>query len=202
MKNALLIGGGVILVLVVAVLATVIGFNNSAVSQENGIEATWKDSQVQYDAFWKKVKETAQVTDKYAEDFKAVFLGSMDARYEGKDPAFQFIMEANPALPPDSYTRVQDVIETGRNDFARTQRTLVDKQRAYETHIEKFPNSTLAGMLGFPRPVTGEYAPPDDTDGDGKVTVLDYKIVTSAKTQEVFETGREDQPLDVFGDGT
>jgi len=200
MKNALLIGGGVTLVLVVAVVGITISFNNTAVGQENGIEATWKDSQVQYDAFWKKVKETAQVTDKYAADFKDLFLGSMDARYDGKDPAFQFIMEANPALPPESYTKVQNVIETGRNDFARTQRTLVDKQRAYETHIETFPNSSLAGMLGFPRPVTGEYAPPDDTDGDGKVTVLDYKIVTSAKTQEVFTTGREDAPLDVFSE--
>jgi hypothetical protein len=201
MKNVLLIGGGVVLVMVIAVVGIVVGFNNSAVSQENGIEATWKDSQVQYDAFWKKVKETGQVTDRYADDFKELFLGSMEARYDGKDPALNFIMEANPALPPDNYERLQTVIEEGRNDFARTQRTLVDKQRAYETHIEKFPNSSLAGMLGFPRPVTGEYAPPEDTDGDGTVTVLDYKIVTSSKTQEVFETGREDNPVDVFGDG-
>jgi len=200
MKNTLLIGGAVVLVMLIAVVGTAIGFNNNCVGQEKGLEATWKDSQVQYDAFWKKVKETAQVTDKYAADFKEVFLGSMDARYEGKDPAFQFIMEANPALPPESYSRVQDVIETGRNDFARTQRTLVDKQRAYETHIETFPNSMLAGMFGFPKVVTGEYAPPDDIDGDGKVTVLDYKIVTSAKTQEVFATGREDEPLDVFAE--
>lgn len=201
MKNALLIGGGVVVALLVAGVAIVIGFNNSAVSQENGIEATWKDSQVQYDAFWKKVKEVGQVTDRYADDFKELFLGSMDARYEGKDPALQFIMEANPDLPPDAYTKLQTVIEEGRNDFARTQRTLVDRQRAYETHLEKFPNSALAGPLGFPRAVTGEYAPPGDTDGDGVVTVLDYKIVTSSKTQEVFKTGREDEPLDVFGDG-
>jgi len=199
MKNALLIVGVVVVVLVIAVTGIVVGFNNSAVSQENGIEATWKDSQVQYDAFWKKVKEVGQVTDRYADDFKAVFLGSMDSRYDGKDPALSFISEANPALPPDSYERLQDVIETGRNDFARTQRTLVDRQRAYETHLEKFPNSTLAGMLGFPRPVVGEYAPPDDTDGDGVVTVLDYRIVTSSKTEDVFREGREDEPLDVFG---
>ena len=90
-------------------------------------------------------------------------------------------------------------VEAGRNDFSRTQRTLVDKQREYDTTLSKFPNSALAGYFGFPHELHGEYAPTDDVDGDGLKTVLDYRTITSAKTQGVFSTGREDKALDVFG---
>ena len=37
---------------------------------------------------------------------------------------------------------------------------------------------------------------PDELD---QFTVLDYETVTSGKTQDVFQSGREDEPLDVFG---
>ena len=194
-----IVGTGLLVVLVIG--GIVIGTNNTCVEHEKGLTAVYRDSQVQYDAFWKKVKESAQITDKYASDFKEVFFGGMDARYEGKDPALAFIMESNPTLDSATYTKVQQICEAGRNDFARTQRTLVDRQRAYDTYLSTFPNSAVVGMLGFPKPVTGEDAPPNDRDGDGMTTVLDYHIITSAKTQDVFETGREDEALDIFGDG-
>ena len=198
-KAALAIGLGTVGLLALLTAGSGISFYNEAVGQENSIVATYKDSQLQYDKFWKTVKETAQVTDAYKDDFKEVFLGSMDARYEGKDPAFSFIMESNPSLDPTLYLKVQNVIESGRADFTRSQTTLVDKQRRYETSIETFPNVVLAGFFDFPKVQVGEYAPAEDIDFDGKTTVLDYRIVTSAKTIETFESGREDEPLDVFG---
>jgi hypothetical protein len=174
-----------------------ISLNNDLVSQETGIKATWRDSQVQYDTFWKKVKETAQVTDQYKEDFKEILLGAIDGRYDNQKMVM-FIMEQNPQLDAAAYTQLQQVIESGRNDFAQTQRTLVDKQRRYETSLGTFPNNVVSGFLGFPKDVAGEYAPATDVDGDGKYSVLDYRTVTSEKTQGVFRSGREDEPLSVF----
>lgn len=172
---------------------------NSLTSQEKGVTATWRDSQVQYDTFWKKVKEVAQVPETYKDALKDIMLSTTEARYKDKDPAFLMITEANPTLDPSMYVQVQRVIEAGRNDFAQTQRTLVDRQRAFDTALSTFPNNMLAGFLGFPHEVNGEYRPVKDLDGDGKYTVLDYPIVSSGKTQEVFATGREDEELDVFG---
>lgn len=186
---------GLVLILGLSVMS----YNNNCVSQEAGLEATWEDSQVQYDKFWKTVKEQAQVTDKYASDFKAIFLGSIEGRYEGKDPAVQMLMEANPSLDSSMYQQLARTIEAGRNDFARTQRTLVDKKRAYKTTLTKFPGSMVAGSLGYPSEATGKYAPPQDSDGDGRITVLDYESITSGKTQAVFQSGQEDEPLNVFG---
>lgn len=172
---------------------------NGLTGQEKGVTATWRDSAVQYDTFWKKVKEVAQVPESYKDAFKDVIVASTEGRYKDKDPAFLMITEANPTLDPSMYIQVQRVIEAGRTDFAQTQRTLVDRQRAFDTALSTFPNNMLAGMLGFPHEVNGEFRPAKDLDGDGKYTVLDYPTVTSGKTQEVFSTGREDEELDVFG---
>ena len=172
---------------------------NGLTGQEKGVTATWRDSQVQYDTFWKKVKEVAQVPETYKDAFKDVIVASTEGRYADKDPAFLMITEANPTLDPTMYIEVQRVIEAGRSDFAQTQRTLVDRQRAFDTSLTTFPNNMLAGMFGFPHEVLGELRPAKDLDGDGKYTVLDYPTVTSGKTQEVFSTGREDEELDVFG---
>ncbi len=194
------------LIIVLAVLAatglvggcTVMSTYNGLNAQEKGVRATWRDSQVWYDTFWKKVSETAQVTSQYKDDFKEVFLGSIEGRYAADRPV-QFIMESNPSLSPDLYKQVQRVIESGRDDFAQTQRTLVDRQRAYETSLSSFPNVLLANFMGFPHDIIGEDKPEKDLDGDGRYTVLDLPIVTSGKTQEVFKSGREDEALNVFG---
>lgn len=176
-----------------------LNFNNNCVSQETSLSAAWEDSQVQYDKFWKTVKEQAQITDQYATQFKSVFLGSIDGRYQGKDPAVQMLMEANPALDVSMYQQLARTVEAGRNDFARTQRTIIDRKREFKKTLTQFPGSAFASSLGYPSTVTGKYAPPRDSDEDGRITVLDYETITSAKTQDVFQSGREDQPVDVFG---
>lgn len=176
-----------------------VSLNNDLVSQEQGIKAAWRDSQVQYDTFRKTVRETAQVTDKYEEDFREILHGAIEGRYDNQKMV-TFIMEQNSNLDSEAHTRLQEIIEANRNDFARTQRTLVDRQRRYETDISTFPNSFVVGWMGFPHEISGEYTPAIDVDGDGRYTVLDYRTVTSAKTQEVFRTDREDEPLNVFGE--
>ena len=172
--------------------------HNRCVREEAGVMAVYRDSQVQYDAFWKRVKESAQITEAYRDDFKAIFLGSMQSRYEGKDPALSFITEASPGLSPDVYRDLQRVVEGGRLDFAATQRTLVDRQRAYATTLQSWPTGPIAHALGYPRPVAGDDRPVRDRDGDGMTTVLDYDTVTSATTEAVFSTGHEDAPVSVF----
>jgi hypothetical protein len=169
---------------------------NSLTAQEQGVEATWRDSQVWYDNFWKKVGEVAQVTDRYKKDFREVFQGAIEGRYASDRPA-QFIMESNPSLSPELYVNVQRVIESGRDDFAQTQRTLVDRQRAYSVALKTFPTVLLASTLGFPHDLTGENRPVKDVDGDGRYTVLDFPTVLGGRTRQAFATG-EDEALQVF----
>ena len=188
-----------IVCLIGAILAlTVISFKNRAVGAENAVKMQFQDNQNRYDSFWKQVRETAQVADGYKEDFKQVMVASIQGRYQGKDPMLLFIQEKNPQLDPKLYTRIQDVIESGRNDFKRSQTDLLDRQRRYATTLQEFPGSVYAGWLGLPTELHGPLAPPADLDGDGKLTVLDYPIVTSAKTKDAFQKGEDDE-VDVFG---
>jgi len=146
------------------------------------------------------VKEVAQVTQEYKGDAKDLYLGLMQARYPvGESPMMKWIQESNPTLDPGMYRKIQDVIEAGRNTFAQGQKDLADKQRRFRDHIQQFPGSVYRGFFDIPNVMVGDNAPAKDIDGDGKITVLDYSIVTSTKTEAVFREGKDNEPLDVFG---
>ncbi len=183
-------------------IGTYVGFYNDAVKLENGVKAQFQSNKNTYDAFWKKVTEVAQVPGQYKEDFKDVILGNTEARYgeDGSKAQMQWITEHAVDFDSSMYRKVQTVIESGREDFKQSQDDLLDKQRVYATHLQTFTGSMLAGFAGFPKafPEKAKLAPTDDLDGDGFLTVLDYKIVLSKKTNAAFATG-EDEEIDVFG---
>lgn len=204
MKNTFLALIGATLLIVLMICGTLMSTYNSTVSQEEGIVATYRDSMLEYDAFWKKVSETAQVPKQYKADFREVMLAEVDARYKDKDPMMLFVTEKGASLSPELYKKVQDVIEAGRSSFTHSQQVLNDRQRRYRTHLKTFPNSLVVGGFDFPSELCtsgvdcGDFDPSEDIDHDGKITVLDFKIVTSTKTKQVFSSGEENQALDVF----
>lgn len=197
----LIIAGGVLLVLGFAILVGTIGWHNDVVDAEEGVKAQWLDNQNQYDSFWKKVKEVAQVPDKYKEDFKDLLVSETRSKFgkEGSKAQFQWFKDRDINFSDKMYVKVQNVIESGRNDFKRGQTELLDKQRILRATIKKFPGSLMSWMFSVPEEVRGKHAPKEDLDGDGRKTVLDYPIVTSSKTQTVFDSAKEDEPVDVFG---
>lgn len=199
MKTGLMVTAAVVFGLVLIAGLMAMGWYNTSVSLEASVKAQWQQNQNNYDKFWKTVKETAQVTDKYAKDFKEVFLGAVQGRYEnGTGQVFAMIQEANPNLSPELYEKVQTVIEAGRTDFMRSQEDLLDKQRRYETHLNSASGALFGSFFSFPKEIMGDLRPPKDKDGDGLYTALDYPIVTSGKTKAAFETG-EDEAVQVFG---
>ena len=176
-------------------------FNELAVALEEGIRSQWRDNQSRYDALWKKVKEAAQVTDRYKDDFRAIMATTTKTLdRSGDNPLSSFVQTVVPSLSDSSYTQLMRIIESGRDDFKQGQTALLDRQRRYRTHLRTMPGSLLAGSLGYPQAVGGEDAPPRDRDGDGVLTVLDYDVVLSSRTRRVFQEGAEDEPIQVFDD--
>jgi len=200
MKYAIGIAAAFALVIAIVVGGSAISWYNSANSAEIGVKTQFRQNQNNYDKFWKSVKEQAQVADHYSERFAETLIGAVEGRYDGDGTGalMKLVMEANPALSDDTFEQVQRTIEAGRIDFEKNQKALLDRQRAYETQLTSFFGRIYAGLFGFPRELTGDYAPPTDADGDGLLTALDYPIVTSARTKKAFATG-EDEALDVFG---
>jgi hypothetical protein len=199
MKKGWIIGLVVTSVIALVLVFSSIGWYNEAVSLEKTTKAQYLDNKNEYDAFWKKVKEVAQVPEKYKDDFKEVLVAETTAKFgEGGSKAmFQWFQDRQINFDAGQYQKIQNVIESGRNDFKRAQSSLLDKQRKYETHLDKAFGSMVSGVFGMPKEVRGELAPRTDRDGDGVKTVLDYPIVTSKKTEKAFADG-EDEAIQVF----
>jgi hypothetical protein len=199
MKKGLIIGLVSVGVLALAIVFSSIGWYNDAVSLEESTQAQYRDNKNEYDAFWKKVKEVAQVPEKYKDDFKDLLVSETQAKFgpEGSKAMFQWFKDREINFDAGQYQKIQNVIESGRNDFKRAQTQLLDKQRKYSTHLKKFSGKVWGNMWSMPNPVSGELAPRSDLDGDGTLTVLDYPIVTSKKTEKAFADG-EDEAIDVF----
>jgi hypothetical protein len=159
-----LVGGGCV--------ASVIGTNNDLVAKEQGIKAQYKQNQNNYDNMWKKFKEVSQVPAMYTEDLKKVYDSAIQSRYGagGSKAMFQWLKEHNPQFDSAMYTKIQTVVESGRNSFQADQKMLIDKKRVYETQIGQFPTSMIASWLGFP-----------------KIDLEEYDIVTSGDTEKVFK---------------
>jgi hypothetical protein len=196
----LIIGGAGVLLMALALFFSMTSWYDTANSLENATRAQWMSNQNTYDSFWKTVKEVAQVPDKYKEDFKGLLVAETQAKFGpgGSKATFQWFQDRQINFDAGQYRKIQDVIESGRADFKRSQDELLDKQRKVRDVTSSYFGGMFAKHYNFPRTLAGAAAPPKDLDGDGKLTVLDYPIVTSAQTQAAFQTGEADA-VNVFG---
>lgn len=155
-----------------------VGVSNTEIELREQAVAQEKDNQNIYQKVWTVIKQKAQVTDKYATDFKDIYANLMNERYEGDEksnPTFKWIHEQNPAFSVEMYKDLADSIEALRAEFTRVQSRLIDIKREHDVLRKRFPSKLIVGN----RPE------------------LEITIVTSQKTKEVFRTGEENN-VDVF----
>jgi len=172
---------GIVAALIIAVIVVIfmgIGYRNKEVDLRNQAGAQQDANKIIYDKVWKVIKQKAQITDKYAADFKGIYTNIMGQRYQGDAkgaPMFKWIQEQNPNFSVEMYKDLADAIEANRAEFARVQMRLRDIKREHDNLRQKFPSSMFVG---------------------GRAE-LDIKLVTSTKTEKTFETGVDDD-VDLF----
>lgn len=192
---------GVLVILGIATGLSAISWYDGAVAKQEGVKAQFRDNQNEYDNFWKKVQEAAQVPSQYKDDFKELLATETTAKYgkEGSQATMQWFRDRQINFPDTMYLKLMNIIESGRNDFKRGQTMLLDKQQVFSVATKTFWGRELAGFWDIPTALTGPLAPTKDLDGDGKLTVLDYPIVTSKRTNDAFASGEDNEPISVFG---
>lgn len=171
------VAGSVAFILLVGVLSG-ISVSNNEIDLRAQFMAQVDANKVTYDKVWKTVSQKAQITDKYKDDFKDVYVSMMNERYEGEtkgSPMFKWVQEHNPQLSASIYTDLMDAVESNRAEFLRVQKRLIDIKREHQILRQKFPSSIIVGS----RPE------------------LVLELVTSAKTKKAFETGEEND-VDLF----
>ncbi len=146
----------------------------SEVQLRNQIEAQQDTNKASHDTMWKILKDKAGVTSEYKNAFAEIYPKLIAGRYEDrKQLLMQFVKEANPKFDTSLYKDLMASIEAERKMFLREQKKLRDLKRQHDTLLDQPPSSWFLA-------------------GRAKV---DVTIVTSTNTEEVFETGKDDQTL-------
>ncbi len=171
-KTLTTIGASVAVVGVLAI--SYISAFNAGNKAEQGIKAAYTDNTNVLSQYTLKISEAAQIPAMQRDDLTKVVQASLSARYgeNGSQAAMQWLKEQNPQIDSTVYTKLQQMIEAGRNDFTVAQTKLIDRKRGYETQLGSFWRGTWLSAAGYP-----------------KVNLADYKIVVSSQAKKTFETG-------------
>lgn len=161
----------------VAVIGSYVSAANQGNRLEVAIKAKYADNENVYASGSQKIVEIAQVPAMYVEDITKVTTAAIGGRYgaDGSKAVFQMLREQNPQLDSSMYKKIQQVIESFRDEFKNSQTALLDQCRNYETLRGNVWSGFWLNMAGYPK-----------KDIDKMCT-----IVTTDKARQTFETKRD-----------
>lgn len=134
-------------------LLSLMGVSNSCVAQENGIDAQYEKNKVALAGYTNKILDMVQVPKMAKSHILEITTAAIQGRYgqNGAQAIFHAVKEQNPSVDPQIYRTLMQAMEAGRNGFDADQAVLLDKCRVYKTYYMQFPNSLIAGWMGFPK---------------------------------------------------
>jgi hypothetical protein len=145
---------------------------NTEIDLRARTEAQNKKCEAYFDKMWKILKQKAGVTDQYKKAFQEIYPKLIKGRYaQGDGSLMKWIQESNPTFDVSLYSSLMRSIEVERTGFFNEQSTLIDMQREHKVYIQKAPNRWFLS----------------DT-----LKLVDIKVITSSKTDEVYRTGKEE----------
>ena len=159
-------------------------FHNGMVSLKNQISAAARNNQQVYSSIRIQIEQSGLVANTYADQVVRAVTEAVRNRYGGGGikGTMLWIQEQNPNIDPATFTKIQQIVETSYSRFEANQTTLLDKGRVFDTRIQQFPGSILAGVLGW-----------SHADIEPFMTVL-----VSTEAQRDFSTGTMTAPK-IFG---
>lgn len=174
MKNLII----VLSVLVVVVLGVSwfgmdITYHNTEVDLTVSKDAQTKVNEAFYDSMWKILSQQAGIADKYAEDFKSIYIPLMEGRYgkgNGDGSLMKWVQERNPTYDTSLLKKLSQNIEAKRTAFFVEQKKLISIKQEHDKLRLKFPSRIFVG----------------------DVPEMVITVITSTKTDKVFKSGKED----------
>ncbi len=153
-----------------------VGVYNRAKSLQNQITAKEQANTTVFDNMWKKISQSAQVTDAQKDALKEIFTGYAAARTGTGGPSsgsfINAVHEAIPQVDVSVFRNLQNIITGARDEWTANQVALVDVGREYNTMLDVFPSNLLLRLFGFEK--------------------VKVKLVTSERTDKAFATGKDD----------
>jgi hypothetical protein len=179
--NKTLIGCGVIAFIGLIFVIILGGYFVSVMNRETGlrnhITAKQTDNTSEYDNLWKKLSQSAQVTDAQKEALREIIVGYAEARKAGSGSLATMVKEAVPTVDTSTFNNLLNIVTASRDAWTMRQKELIDLKREHDNVIDLFPSSLVCTILGREK--------------------IEIKIVTSSRTGEAFKTGKDDD-VDLF----
>ncbi len=155
-------------------VSSYITYANMGATSEIQIKAQYTNMENVLSGYSLKVVEAAQVPAMYKNGVVEVAKAAIQGRYgdKGSQATFQWIKEQNPTLDPALYTKIEQIIEGGRDNFQVEQTKFIDTERSYQTQLNLVWSGFWLHRAGYP-----------------KIDFDKYKIITSEHANEAFSTG-------------
>ena len=174
-----------------------ISIDNKEIALRERFKAQEKVCMTSHDEMWKVIKQDAKVTDKYFEDFEAIFPQIANGMLSD-EALFQWMAGFNPQYSTELYAILMKTIKDERTKFKRAQDICVDVSREYVSWVKKrqvswfIDNEILdaQNLLTYTKDEVDEMNLLLDTRE--AYDIFTYKPVTSTKTEAVFEAGVDD----------
>ena len=166
-----IVGIGSLLFVMLIGIYMYVSYSNQEIELRNLVQAQVDTRDANFDKAWKVIKQQANLTEKYANDFKEIYKEIIAGRYgeNGSQAAWSWIQEQNPNIDPSVYTKVQATIESQREQFFYEQKKLISYDMNHKNLRLKFPGSIFVGNR------------PD----------VEFNIITSDFTEQASSTGTE-----------
>lgn len=164
---------GIVVFIGVVSFVTSHNYGNRA---EKELQAVYDNNKQILGQYTLKVQEAASVPAMYREDLSKVMNEALSARYgkDGSKAVFQWIKEQNIPFDSSMYTKIQQIVEAGRNEFQAAQTRLLDVKRVYETNLGYVWKGFWLNLAGYP-----------------KVDLSTFKAVTTESAEKAFKTGTD-----------
>lgn len=177
MKYAVIAIVAVVLLVGLVLFCMNISYNNADARLRNLAKTKQEDNNNEYDSMWKKIAQSAEVTQAQRDALKDIFEGYAKARTgsgEGGSVA-KWIQESVPNVDTSTFNNLQNIITSARDRFTQRQKELLDIKREHDNILDTAPSKWFVS----------------------NTTRIDVQIVTSSRTKKAFDTGVDDD-VDVF----
>lgn len=158
----------VILMVIIPIIVWVIGVSNTEIGLRNQFDAAEKVIVLTHDTMWKTISQKYQISDAYKKAFIEAITEVVEGRKGGS--LLKFTTEANPAVSENLYKEIMATVEGKRDLLQSKQQIVLDISVVHKNLCQKFPTSLIVG--GRP--------------------ALDVKLITSSRSENAIETGRDD----------
>jgi len=167
--------GGAIIIALFTIASQFISFSNQEITLRNVFEQKKSERTAFYDKMWKIINQKGQIAVKNDSSFRQNINIIMEGRKDAPQLFMKWVTETNPNANYNTvsalYSDLSRVVEAQREGFFVEEKMMQDIVLQHSNLIQRFPGSFYNIFYGRSK--------------------LDYKPITSDRTDEVIRTGKD-----------